>query len=45
MSIVDYIKCSGRMPLSAYEDLLKHFMIQQQKLDAIIRDIKKKQKQ
>jgi hypothetical protein len=41
MSIVDYIKCSGRMP-SAYEDLLKHFYDSAAELDAIIRYCKKK---
>jgi hypothetical protein len=40
MSIVDYIKFSGRMP-SAYEDLLK-FYDSAAELDAIIRDIKKR---
>jgi hypothetical protein len=41
MSIVDYIKFSGRM--SAYEDLLNHFMIQQQNLMQSL-DIKKNRK-
>jgi hypothetical protein len=43
MSIVDYIKFSGRMP-SAYEDLLNHFYDSAAELDAIIRDIVKKNK-
>jgi hypothetical protein len=34
MSIVDYIKFSGRMP-SAYEDLLNHFMIQQNLMQSL----------
>jgi hypothetical protein len=40
MSIVDYIKFSGRMP-SAYEDLLNHFMIQQQNLMQSLDIVKK----
>jgi PAS domain S-box-containing protein len=41
MSIVDYIKDSGRIP-SDYEDLLNHFFDSGAELDAIIRDIVKK---
>jgi PAS domain S-box-containing protein len=41
MSIVDFIKESGRMPLE-YKDLLNHFFDSGTELDAIIRDIVKK---
>jgi hypothetical protein len=41
MSIVDYIKISGRMP-SAYEDLLNYFYDSAAEFDAIIRYCKKK---